>query len=229
MGAHDDLPARIAVHWGVTGASDRFLRFHRDRRDGRTRHLPPRPSSQSVRSCTGRREAQPPRSPAGSRFFWPGSPSGAPWHLAAAVPAPASPGGGGSAQLSWVHFSWGPLFSGGVDPTRRCTPVRESPCRRTARLEVSPTTGSPGSVGPPWRAAGLDLVSVLGLLAVVWVALSGLPWVLRHRPNSAFLAGNSAAPVVIDRPGCAWSPPDVVEGRTRRHRPRVGRHGVTHT
>ena len=27
MGARDDLPARIAVHWGVTGASDRFLGF----------------------------------------------------------------------------------------------------------------------------------------------------------------------------------------------------------
>ena len=121
--------------------------------------------------------------------------------VAAAVPAPASPGGGGSAQLSWVHFSWGPLFSGGVDPTRRCTPVRESPCRRKPHASRSvPRPGSPGPVGPPWRAAGVLIVSVLGLLAVVWVALSGLPWVLVIVPAlAALLLGTYAARVVIDQ------------------------------
>ena len=55
---------------------------------------------------------------------------------------------------------------------------REPMPSETARLEVSPTTRlALGPVGPPGEPRVL-IVSVLGLLAVVWVALSGLPWVL---------------------------------------------------
>ena len=153
--------------------------FHRDRRDGRTRLPAPltlvavgafmhRSARGSAAALAGGLAVLLAGVTFGSALAQRGSGSA----------SSASPGGGGSAQLSWVHFSWGPLFSGGVDPTRRCTPVRESPCRRKPHASRSvPRPGSPGRSDRPGEPRVL-IVSVLGLLAVVWVALSGLPWVL---------------------------------------------------
>lgn len=205
MGARDDLPARIAVHWGVTGASDRFLGFTGTAvTAGLVTTLAPltlvavgafmhRSARGSAAALAGGLAVLLAGVTFGSALAQRGSgtaSSGFPgwgWLSAAVV---------GALLVGTALQRWGQSDEA-VHPG-----PREPMPSEAARLEVSPTTRLAWVGRTALASRGVLIVSVLGLLAVVWVALSGLPWVLVIVPAlAALLLGTYAARVVIDQSG----------------------------
>lgn len=205
LAARDDLPARIAVHWDVTGAPDRFLGFTGTAvTAGLVTALVPlalvavgafmhRSARGSAAALAGGLAVLLGGVTFGSALAQRGRGSTTPgfpgwWWLGAAVV--------GALIVGTALARWGRSHEA-VHPGPRGPMPEEA-----ARLEVSPTTRLAwvGRTALPSRM--VLTVSVLGLLAVVWVALSGFAWVLVIVPALGTLVlGTYAARVVIDRSG----------------------------
>lgn len=205
VAARDDLPVRIAVHWGADGAPDRFLGFTGTAvTAGLVTGLVPLAvvalGTFMHRSARGLAAAL----------------AGGIAVLLGAVTFGSALAQRGSGSATSGFPGWGSLIAalvgallvgtalarwGRSDEAVRPGPRGPMPAE-AERLEVSTTTRLAwvGRTALPSR--GVLIVSVLGLLAVVWVAMSGVPWVFVLVPAlGVLLLGTYAARVVIDRSG----------------------------